>query len=320
MCAAKSRRWRVVYEGQSTIQILVITFIKRFLIIFSKQRKLIVIAYKIFTATLMDIYIDNNILVSIENGDYSLDNIRELFPSKKLKFLYSSAHIFEANGLRDKKDISRELLLQKRFKSIRNIFKNNYLFIEPKDSRIYHIIEDPQEVFDTITLVPSGINAMKTMVNLITPGQKESYRQSLGIEPHLLNNYHPAEVIQHLNTKILIEGTQMSFMEMIERAVNCFPNANNIGIHERIAAIFELLDMLGYWRDKETDNSNYARLWDAFHTTFASNCDYFICDDKRARNKAGVVYNLYNKKTKIISSKGEEFSSALVHVRKIIKK
>ena len=72
----------------------------------------------------------------------------------------------------------------------------------------------------------------------------------------------------------------------------------------RIAAIIELLDLFGYWKDKETENSNYARLWDSIHTYFSSNCDFFISDDKQTRMKARVVFELFNIKTIVLSSKG----------------
>lgn len=67
--------------------------------------------------------------------------------------------------------------------------------------------------------------------------------------------------------------------------------------------IFELLDLLGYWKDKETERSNQARLWDSQHAYFASYCDYFISNDKRTRYKAEVVYDIFNVDTKIISTK-----------------
>ncbi len=65
--------------------------------------------------------------------------------------------------------------------------------------------------------------------------------------------------------------------------------------------IFELLDLFGYWKDKSNKKSNYARFWDSSHTSFASNCDYFISEDKRIRNKAKVVYEIYDIKTKVLS-------------------
>jgi len=254
----------------------------------------------------MTAYLDNNIIVSIENGDYSFDEIKALFPDPKTRFFYSSAHIFEVESFEGNATITKMDLLSKRLDTVRQIFKNNYLYVDLNGNKLTHIIEDPQEVYDTITLVPFGIQAMKGFMNLFSKEQKEDVRQHLGIEIQKLNNYSAVEVIEHLNTKLTNWGTNQSFLEMIEYGITLHPDGHKFGLHNRIAGVFELLDMFGYWKDKETDTSNYARLWDADHSFFASYCDYFISDDKRTRYKANVVYNIYNKDTIILSSRGDK--------------
>jgi hypothetical protein len=252
----------------------------------------------------MTVYLDNNIVVSIENGDYTLDKIKSILPDEKPRFFYSSAHIFEVESFPGNSIISKEELLVKRFDTVRKVFKNNYLYLDLNGNRLTHIVEDPQEVYDTITLVPFGISAMKGFMNLISKEQKDDIRQQLGIDTSRLNNYSATEVIDQLNTKLTSWGTNQSFLEMIEYGIQLHPDGKKFGLHNRIAGVFELLEMFGYWKDKETSTSNYARLWDADHCFFASYCDFFISDDKRARNKAAVVYHIYDKRTKIISSSG----------------
>ena len=254
----------------------------------------------------MTAYLDNNIIVSIENGDYTLNEVKALLPDTKTRFFYSSAHIFELETFQGNPKITKTDLLAKRFDTVRNIFKNNYLYLDLKENRLTHILEDPQEVYNTITFVPFGIDAMKGFMNLFSKEQKEEVRQHLGIEMQKINNYTATEVIDHLNTKLTNWGTNHSFLDMIEYGIQHHPDGNNFGLHNRIAGVFELLDLFGYWRDRETDTSNYARLWDADHSFFASYCDYFISDDKRTRHKAKVVYNIYNRKTKIVSVRGDK--------------
>lgn len=254
----------------------------------------------------MTAYLDNNILVSIENGDYTMQDVKALLPEANTKFLYSSAHIFEVESFQGNSKITKADLLNKRFNTVRNIFKNNYLYLDMEGNQITNIVEDPQEVYDTITLVPFGIPAMKMFMNLFSKEQKEEVRRLLGIEMQKINNYTATEVIEHLNTRLTKWGTNDSFLEIIEKAIKQYPGGKNFGLHHRIAGIFELLDMFGYWKDKETGTSNYARLWDADHSFFASYCDYFISDDKRTRYKTKVVYNIYNKGTKIISVRDEK--------------
>jgi hypothetical protein len=254
----------------------------------------------------MTAYLDNNIIVSIENSDYPIDTIMKLLPDSKTKLFYSSAHIFEAESFQGNSKITKVDFIAKRLETLRQVFKNNYLYLDLNTKSVNHIIEDPLEVYDTIAPEQFGINAIKLFMNLFTKEQKENLRQQMGIEIQKLNNYKPSEVIKHLSTKLTNLGTNLSFLELIEYAIQLHPDGKNFGLHNRIAGIFELLDMFGYWKDKETDTSNYARLWDADHTFFSSYCDCFISDDKRTRHKANVVFNIYNKDTKIISSLGLE--------------
>ena len=252
----------------------------------------------------MDIYLDNNILVSIENGDFSLQDIISLLSAKKPRFYYSSAHIFEVEHFKGNATISAEILRSNRFGAIRTIFANNYLYINDKDRAITYIKEDPQVVYDTITLSSIGIPAMKNLVNLVSKEKKEAIRNQFGIESLILNNLETDAALDYLQQKMQVAGTHKLLTDMIEHAVTLHPGNGSFGLYNRFAAIFEMLDLFGYWRDKETDHSNYARLWDAFHSFFASYCDYFISDDKRTRYKARLAYEIYQKKTKVLSAKG----------------
>ena len=181
----------------------------------------------------MTAYLDNNIIVSIENGDYSFDQIKALLPETKTRFFYSSAHIFEVESFQGNSIISKEDLLSKRFDTVRTIFKNNYLYLDLKGNKLTHIIEDPQEVYDTITLVPFGIDAMKGFMNLFSKEQKEDVRQNLGIEMQKINNYSATEVIEHLNTKLTNWGTNQSFLEMIEHGIQLHPDGKKIEKRKR---------------------------------------------------------------------------------------
>lgn len=251
----------------------------------------------------MTVYLDNNIIVSIENGDYSLADVIKVLPKDEVRFFYSAAHIFEIENFQGSIKISKSELLNKRFETIRTIFKNNYLYLDLENNSLLHLIQDPQEVYETITSVYFGIEVMKKFSSLLSKEQKEEIRKQLGIEIQKLNNYTPFQVIEHLNQKLEILGNNYSIVEMIEHGIQLFgQEGKNFGLHNRIAGIFDLLDLCGYWKDKETSKSNYARLWDSNHTFFASYCDFFISDDKRTKNKASVVFHIYNKKTKILST------------------
>lgn len=256
----------------------------------------------------MLVYLDNGIIVSIEEGELMLEDIlAKIGRTKGNVYLpFTAAHIQEANNITHPDESERQRFIQNRLQLIRQISDGYYLNFVMKVGEIRWFVEEPTEVLATISEVPLGENAMRMFVNLFSKDQKDQFRMSLGIDPKEINNYKPDKVLNHLNTKLASLGAQ-SFVELVEYGMR--PNQTSILGHrflvaEKIAAIFELLDMLGYWKDKHTTTSNYARFWDSNHVSYATVCDYFICDDFRTRRKTQVVYDLLNVKTKIVNSGG----------------
>lgn len=248
-------------------------------------------------------YLDNNIFIDLENSDISISDILRNVDNNITEFFYSASHLQEANEMTAETINKRKERLNKRFRTISEITNNNYLFHELPSNKVYKLIEKPSIVFDTINDVPFAQNIMKGMMNIVNEEQKEIFRKQLNIDSKRINNYNPSEVIEHINTKSELLGG-LSLIGLIEKAVELHPQGKEFGLHNRIAGIFELLDMIGYWKDKYNEKSNYARLWDSSHTYFSSFCDYFISNDKRTRNKAKVVFEIYRIDTKIASSNG----------------
>lgn len=253
----------------------------------------------------MRAYLDNNIFVYLENGTIQLKELIDKIDPRIDKIFYSSAHIQEADEITGTTEEERNERMGRRIKTIEKTTQSNYLYQDLKNN-VFYQIQNPAVVLDTIREVPFANSAMKALANLITEDQRALARNSIGLDTAKLNNYSPTEVIDHLNEKLVNWGQGHSFLEIIELGISFHPQGHTFGLSNRIAAIFELLDMLGYWKDKANEKSNYARLWDSSHTFFAAFCDYFISDDKRARNKARVVYGIYDIGTKVLSSKSEE--------------
>ena len=253
----------------------------------------------------MNVYLDTNIFAYIENGSLSLSDLKLILPEKTEKIFYSSSHIHECLEIRGIDEKQKNERINKRLTTISQITQDNYLF-ENLNNEMFKLIESPHTVIETITEVPFAQNMIKSMSNSISEEQKEAIREELELDPKRLNNYKPSEIVDFLTRKTNQFGNNYSFLNFIEKSLSFHPNASSFGLGNRITAIFELLDMLGYWKDHYTTKSNYARLWDGSHTFFAAHCDVFITDDKKTRHKAKVVYDLYNIGTKVISSKGKE--------------
>jgi hypothetical protein len=254
----------------------------------------------------MKAYLDYNIFVSLENGDFSLNKIFDNVDKNITTFPFSAAHIQEIDNILGNSEEQRNYFINKRLDTIKRVTNCHCIYQEHKTNKVSWLIEEPAIVLETIRQVPFAKISMKMFANLISNEQKEQVRQTLGIDTKELNNYSPEQVIQHLNTKLINWGTQNSFLQLLDKAISHFPDRKTFGQHNNIAEVMELLDMLGYWKDRATETSNYARLWDSNHVHFASYRDYLISDDKRLRYKAKVVYDIYNIETKISSSRRDE--------------
>lgn len=254
----------------------------------------------------MTAYLDYNIYTSIVDGDYTLQKLLGSFPSIN-KIYYSASHVQEVYNITAQSQSHRKELMDRKLLSISEITQNHYLYHEQATNKMHYLIEDPFIVLETISEFPFAQRAMNSFMNLATKEEKEMFRIMMGVDIKKLNNYNPEDVITHLNTHLSELGSGTSFIEMIEMAMNSFPKDGTYGLANRMAAVFELLDFMGYWKDRETPTSNYARLWDSSHAYYASYCNYYISDDKRNRNKAKVVYDIYQINTQIVSSTNDIF-------------
>lgn len=251
-------------------------------------------------------YLDYNIFTAIEDGDFATDRIIDRVDKNIEAFPFSAGHIQEVDNITGKTEQQRTDFITKRLETIKRITNCLYIFQEYPSNKIHWLTEEPEKVLETIRQVTIAKPAMKMFTNLFSSEQREQVRKTLGIETKYLNNYRPKQVVEHLNSKLTNWGTKENLIELLEKSILFHPDGKSFGLHNKIAGIMECLDMLGYWKDSETETSNYARLWDSNHIFFASHCDYFISDDKRARYKARVVYDIYRIKTNVVSSNGTE--------------
>lgn len=232
----------------------------------------------------MRAYLDNNIFVSIEDMQIELNIIQKL-SEQNLDFVYSFAHIselFEATH-------NKEELINKRINTITVVTDNLYSY--PEGDSIKFKKENPQNVIEILNRYPTFFTSLRDSIKSFNP-DREKLIQLLGIDKKQINNFTATEVVSHLN-KILEKEIPFDFIQMVHSA--------GTALHGKITAVFNFLDFLGYWTDKRSDKSNIARANDASHVYYATGCDYFVSDDRRARNKAKVAYELFEINTQICS-------------------
>jgi hypothetical protein len=259
----------------------------------------------------MNIYLDNKIVVGIENGEYKLDNIRSLVPGKANRFFYSQAHIREAHVASENfGDEERENFLAKRFQTIREVFEKNYLYVQPADKLIHNRKDDPLNLYHLIELKPSLNNSENMILNVHSATHLREIRQQLGIDTKKLNKYDVKEVLKHFTTTLELDfQLKKWFTETVKYTLQEKIEGLN-KLHDG-GKTSKLLDKFRYWRFEQPgrSTSEYADLWDIDHIFYASACDYFICADKKTRYKAMLTYELFTLKTQVIAPDGVETSS-----------
>jgi hypothetical protein len=265
----------------------------------------------------MNVYLDNKIVVAIENGEYTLDKIRPLIPGKTNTFFYSLAHIREAHVTAESYEHEeKKNFLAKRFQTIREVFDKNYLYVSPGDKLIRNRKDDPLNLYHIIELMPSLYNTENMILNVHSATHIREIREQVGIDTKKLNKYTPKEVLRHFTTKFELnfglkkwapQIAEYTLQEKIEGCNKLHGGGKTSPWHYRVAATYKLLDKMRYWKIEQPGRSlsEYADVWDIDHIFYASLCDYFICDDKKTRYKAMLTYDLYSVETKVISSKGE---------------
>jgi hypothetical protein len=233
----------------------------------------------------MNAYLDNNIFVSIEERGLDFNKIKKHLPDN-VQFVYSYVHIQEL--LESKSDLIS--LKRRRIDTLSKTTNFNYVISNGDATEI--INNPPDEVIKMIKKYSTIFNTTRFYASNYSI-DRDKFMLVLGVDKNKINNYSSKDVIDHINFLLKKHGEILDFKNIIHLA--------GTNLHEKISSIFNLLDIVGYWRDSPTDKSNLARMYDAGHTFFASGCEYFISEDKRARNKAKVAYEFCNVKTKVLS-------------------
>jgi hypothetical protein len=231
----------------------------------------------------MRVYLDNNILIDIEDKKISLDIFKNI--DKKYRYLYSYTHIQEL--LEYNKDLGS--LKKIRLKTIFDLTNNAYIY--PDNNQISSKIENPEKVINTLKLFAGLMDDTRQTVNNFNIDRTKLI-SLLGIDNKRINNYTPSEVIDYID-KAIRSRLLIGFDNLVD--------LSGISLHEKISALFNLLDFIGFWKDEKKERSNLARMYDSSHTYFASYCDLFVSNDKRARNKAKVAYLFNEIETKVLS-------------------
>ena len=209
-------------------------------------------------------YLDNNVLVDIEQGKICISDFLSLQDSK---YYFSSSHIDELiEGERiSKLSIDNRLVLIERYP--------NPELCARSPLQVYQDAKTPLAII-TRQLINQSIS------NFIF--DRDEFLKIVRLRKIEVNNIPSQDILIKLND-ILSKYMNISIIEILL-------HSEAIG-RTVFGTLFNLLDLACYYKDKQTEHSNIARFHDASHAYYAQLCDFFVSQDKRMRYKTKAVYS-----------------------------
>lgn len=232
----------------------------------------------------MKVYLDNNVLVDIEAGKYSV----EMFlATPDVAYYYSDAHMNELLEAKGNPKVSQA----DRLGLITKICGCNNLLTgicdvpeiyEKEPVEMYRICDIPFRAF-----IAQQVNTGDELFMEL--------RERLGFDSTVFNNVSPSQVLKMIDEKVKEKFDNLDLLTYL-RATDAY------GGKPLYHTLFNLIDSANYWGDKKTTHSNIARLYDAAHAYFAQVCDVLVTNDKRMRAKTKAVYSFLGVKTMVVST------------------
>lgn len=236
----------------------------------------------------MKIYPDNNILVYLESGKYRMGQFLSV---KDAQYYFSETHMDELmNGL----DCHPELK-DIRLNTIKTLCGSNYITpdLGPYFKGSYEE-RTPQEVFDLSMRFKFMHDQLYAMSNAMRIN-REGFLKELKFERTEVGNYKPSEILTVLDTQL---------KQNLGYGIDIYLDKSEALTGRTVfASLFNLLDFVCYWHDK----NSAARLYDSSHAYFAQYCDALVTNDKRMRIKSEAVYSYLGIGTKVLTA--EDFLS-----------
>ena len=230
----------------------------------------------------MRAYLDNNVLISIEEDNYSLKD----FKIPRVEYYFSNAHIHELlNGV----DKSIQGLKERRLLTIKAVCGSKYLF-QDTDSSIQFADCNPEQVYDSLSKVSFMRVGINNLANSFTPN-RTGILEELQWDAKDVGNYSPKNIFEEIDKRLRTSKCKLS----IEDYLNSCEASTESTVYN---SLFNLLDMVSYRKDK----NNISRLYDSSHTYYAQKCDVLVSDDARMRVKAEAVYYYLNVLPRVLSA------------------
>ena len=233
---------------------------------------------------MMRVYLDNNVLVDIEQGIFKVE---DFLAQPNTKYYYSDAHLGELLEARGNSKVSQEGRLDLILRicgqnCILSGVLNDPEFIQMDVREMYRIADTP---------LRSVINSMAAKgANIF-----EKVRIELDFESRQFNNESPEKVLGIIDERMK-EKLGIGLIPYLL-------SSEAFGGKVLYYTLLNIIDTANYWGDDKTDHSEVARLYDASHAYSAIICDALVTSDRRMMAKVKAIYSFLGLKTKVLSVK-----------------
>ena len=230
----------------------------------------------------MKVYMDNNVLVDIEIGKYSVEDFTGMSGAT---YYYSDAHINELLEAKGNPKVSQggRLSLISQLCGCNNILTGGFEapeIYEKEPVEMYRLCDTPLRAF-IVQQVNTGDDLFMEL------------RAKLNFDNTIFNNVSPELVLEMIDERVKQKLNNMDLLTYLRET-------EAYGGKPLYHTLFNLIDSANYWGDKKTSHSNVARLYDAAHAYFAQICDILVTNDKRMRAKTKAVYSFLDVNTSVV--------------------
>lgn len=231
---------------------------------------------------IMKAYLDNNILVYVENG---ILKIEDFLSKSGVNYYFSEIHMDELmNGLDNHPELK-----EKRLRTIEQLCGSNYIEPEVGPFKSGYAEMTPQKAFELSMqfkfLHDHLYNFTKAM-----RFNRDVILESLVMDKMEVGNYKPSEIFGIINEQM---KEHWGYDIEVYLQKQCASNGRTV-----FSSLFNLLDFVCYRHDK----NHAARLYDSSHAYFGQYCDVLVTNDKRMTIKTEAVYSYLGIKSRVLTA------------------
>ena len=226
------------------------------------------------------VYLDNNVLIDIESNKYQFEDFVDL---PNVEYYYSEAHIGELLNGTGKHPELKNVRLQ----TIERLCCSRY--IAPDVANYVMEIEEraPLDIFELYSSAKPLHDAINKAASMNV--NREGILTELSLNKVEVGN---------IKTEDIFNAIEQMMQRRLGFGIKEYINMGICNSGRTIfSTLFNLLDSVCYWRDK----NDVARFYDSSHAYFAQLCDVLVTNDKKMRVKSKAVYSYLGINTNVYS-------------------